>query len=181
MLISPLTPKFVSAEPTNNKLQQTDTTNVSSFGAVLVAASTQVSISTAAQQQAQGNILKSGGFSMRDTVSKMDDKTLNAFLKGMVCEEVAGKGDAAGGLLDITDWMNGGPLRYSNTGEPVTAESKAYFNLAEKQYQSQKISLFETEFSQGTPLLDIYDKLTDLTSQQPTRFLGMMGYLVKPT
>ncbi|GHC42577.1 hypothetical protein GCM10010096_11760 [Alcaligenes pakistanensis] len=181
MLISSSTSRITSTELSNNKHQRTDADNSQNFNTVLAAASTRVNISDAAQQQAQENVIKSGGFGIRNTISSMSDETLSSFLKEMVYEDISGKEDTAGGLLDISDWINGGPLRYSNTGEPVTPESKAYFNTIAERYKSQKISIFETEMNKETSLIEIYEKLADLTSQQNTRFLGMMGYLIKPS
>ncbi len=137
-----------------------------------------VAISAAARRQPESQAVQSGSFSPEVlAVWKSDDGgSLGKFLKSVVYENNSVQGDGAGGLLDITDYMNGGPLRYSKTGEPVTAESKAYFNKSELQYRSEKISLYEMEISKGTPLHEIYQKLADLTAAQPERFLGMKGY-----
>ncbi|UYY87738.1 hypothetical protein [Alcaligenes sp. SMD-FA] len=184
MFVRSSTPEAVPGVPVNNK-RQFDTTNSSNFREVLAELSKQVSISkidlpSPTPPKPQENIVKSV-FVMDESIHKMDDAMLRDLLKGMVYEDITGKGDGPGGLLDLTEWIHGGPIRYSNTGELVTAESKTYFNAAASQYRSQKISVLETGLRNGTPLIEIYENLCELTSQQPVRFLGMMGYLVAPT
>ncbi|MGR7949169.1 hypothetical protein ACU6HM_07810 [Alcaligenes sp. RM2] len=165
-----------------NVLQQLGTSTATpSFQTALAAASTRVTISSAAQQQAQVTELKHGSFAMRDTVSKMDEREFGAFLKDIVYEGGPKRLALHEIMVDITDWLKGGPMYYSNTREPVTEESTAYFMMADAKYQAEKVALYELELSKGTPLIDIYDKLSDLTSKQPARLLGMRGYLVKPT
>ncbi len=165
-----------------NFLQQLGTTTATpSFQTALAAVSTQVTISRVAQQQAQVTELKHGSFAMRDTVSKMDEREFGAFLKDIVYEGGPKRLALHEIMVDITDWLKGGPMYYSNTREPVTEESTAYFMMADAKYQAEKVALYELELSKGTPLIDIYDKLSDLTSKQPARLLGMRGYLVKPT
>ena len=181
MLINSSTPKFALADTNIKPQQASPTTAPPSFQAVLAAASSQVAISPTAQQQAQVTELKHGSFAMRDTVSKMDEKEFGAFLKDIVYEGGPKRQALHEVLVDITDWLKGGPIYYSNTREPVTEESAAYFMMADAKYQAEKVALYELELSKGTPLIDIYDKLSDLTSKQPARLLGMRGYLVKPT
>lgn len=181
MLINSSTPKFALADTSNTQQPPSTNTATPSFQAALATASTQVTISPAAQQQAQTTELKHGSFAMRETVSKMDEKELGAFLKDIVYEGGPKRLALHEIMVDITDWLKGGPMYYSNTREPVTEESTAYFMMADAKYHAEKIALYELELSKGTPLMDIYDKLSDLTSKQPTRFLGMRGYLVKPT
>ncbi|MBX6964442.1 hypothetical protein [Alcaligenes faecalis] len=181
MLINSSTPKPALADTNINQQQPIASTATQSFQAVLATASTQVTISPAAQQQTQVTELKHGSFAMRNIVSKMDEKERSDFLKDIVYEGGPKRQAMHEILVDITDWLKGGPMYYSNTREPVTEESTAYFLLADGKYQAEKVALYELELSKGTPLIDIYDKLSDLTSKQPARLLGMRGYLVKPT
>ena len=179
MFISSSTYTITSTELSANKHQPKNADIYSSFNDALAEKYTQIKISETTLKGAQENVVSSGGFAMRHSAIEMNDETLRNFLKEMVYEEISGEADAAGGLLDLTDWINGGTLRYSNTGEPVTSESRAYFNSKAKEYKAQKISIFESEISNGTPLIDIYDKLTEATSKQSQRFLGMIGYIKK--
>lgn len=183
MFVSSSSPKLVPAVQLTNK-RQVDTANSSNFSEVLAEFSKQVGISeidlpSPAPPKPKENLVK-GVFVMDESIQKMDDATLRVLLQGMVYEDIVGKGDGPGGMLDLTEWIHGGPMRYSNTGELVTAESKTFFNSAASQYRSQKISVLETGLRNGTPLVKIYENLCELTSQQPVRFLGMMGYLVAP-
>lgn len=111
----------------------------------------------------------------------MDEKEHSDFLKDTVYEEGPKRQAMHEILVDITDWLQGGPMYDSNTREPVAEESTAYFMVADARYQMEKVALYELEPSKGTPLINIYGKLPDLTSKQPARFLGMRGHLVKPT
>ncbi|MES5325077.1 hypothetical protein [Alcaligenes phenolicus] len=181
MLINSSTPKFALVGTNVNQQPPNASTTTTSFQAALASASTRVTISSAAQQQAQVTELKHGSFAMRDTVSKMDEREFGAFLKDIVYEGGPKRLALHEIMVDITDWLKGGPMYYSNTREPVTEESTAYFMMADAKYQAEKVALYELELSKGTSLIDIYDKLSDLTSKQPARLLGMRGYLVKPT
>lgn len=149
-------------------------------------ASTQVTLSLEAQQQAtrdrqyqaEKQDFKQGIFSpeTRESLSQYSSANAYQYLRDIVYEETSGHPGVAGGLLDITDYLNGGPLRYSS-GEPVTTESIAYFNRTDQEYRSNKIALFEAELSQGASPVEIFDKLFDLTQQQPDRLLKMKGYI----
>ncbi|SHH08952.1 hypothetical protein [Pollutimonas bauzanensis] len=136
------------------------------------AESTVVNISTKSQQNSTSVALQNGSFSPEMMAHMKGNDNLGKYLKDVVYND-----DASDALVDLTDYMNGGPIRYTKTGEPVTAESEAYFNKTGQLYRSQKIALYETEMKKGTALDEIYQKLADLTAQQPERFLGMKGYI----
>lgn len=120
MLINSSTPKSALADTNINQQQPIASAATQSFQAILAAASTQVTISPAAQQQAQTPDLKHGSCAMRNTVSKMDGQELGVFLKDIVYERGPKRLAMHEILVDITDWLKGGPMYYSNTREPVT-------------------------------------------------------------
>lgn len=77
-------------------------------------------------------------------------------------------------LYDITGTISGGDgvLRYSS-GEPVTAESRAYAMQQGNRYQSALLELYNSEMAKKTPPGDILIKMMDLQEQQPARFRAM--------
>ena len=77
-------------------------------------------------------------------------------------------------LYDITGTIPGGDgiLRYSS-GEPVTAESRAYAMQQGNRYQSALLELYNSEVAKKTPPGDLLIKMLDLQEQQPARFRAM--------
>lgn len=103
MLINSSTPKFALVSTNVNQRPPNASTTTTSFQAALESASTRVTISPAAQQQAQVTELKHGSFAMRDTVSKMDEKEFGAFLKDIVYEGGPKRLALHEIMVDITD------------------------------------------------------------------------------
>ena len=89
-------------------------------------------------------------------------------------------GGGMGGGLDASGFLPGGDgiLRYSGSGEPVTAESQAYFNATEASFRQERMHIYESEKAKGTPPAEIYDKLVNAMDQQPERYRGMMNWSV---
>jgi len=137
-----------------------------------LSASVVATISSSARLRAGESVVVRGGFSQESVcrISKRDDASLREFLELMVYER-------GSEMVNLSEEMAGtGPVRYSCSGEPVTQESSAYFKSAWDDYQAKMISIYTTETQKGTDLREIYQKLADLTAQQPERLLGMIGY-----
>ncbi len=80
-------------------------------------------------------------------------------------------------LLDISGLVDGsGPIRYTGTGQPVTAESKAYFEQEASRVASERMALYQSEKANGTPAAEIVDKLIAYMDRQPKRYLEMMPW-----
>jgi hypothetical protein len=80
-------------------------------------------------------------------------------------------------LLDITEWMaDKGPIRYTATGEPYTAESRARFAGMAENFRAAGVALYEQERAKGTSAADIFDKLVALGDAQPAEFRAMMHW-----
>jgi hypothetical protein len=86
-------------------------------------------------------------------------------------------------LYDLSHTMTGasgnptidGILRYSS-GEPVTAESRAYVTKQTADYQNQLREMISSEKAKGTASSDIMLKIMDQQGQQPTRFRTYMAW-----
>lgn len=87
-------------------------------------------------------------------------------------------GGGMGGGLDMSGLLPGGDgiIRYAGSGEPVTAESKAYFNKQEASFRRERINIYESEMAKGTPPADVYDKLVAAMGNQPARYRAMMNW-----
>jgi len=83
-----------------------------------------------------------------------------------------------GGLLDISGQQPGGDgiIRYSGDGSPVTAESEAYFEKENARFFHEKIEIYTSEMTKGTPPLKILEKLLIARDNQPDRYRMMMGW-----
>lgn len=82
-----------------------------------------------------------------------------------------------GALVNLTDYINGtGPIRYTNTGQPVTEESEARFNNLAQNILKERTDLYNTEKAKGTPAAEIVDKLIGFMKAQPTWYLEMSGW-----
>jgi hypothetical protein len=118
----------------------------------------------------------SGRNNLRAMVLRDEDisSPATADLAHTIAYEDLTRGGGVGGLLDISGTLPGGDgiLRYSS-GEPVTEESKAYFNKEEARFRQERIKLYESELGKGTPPGQIVNKLYDLQAQQPERFRMM--------
>lgn len=68
-----------------------------------------------------------------------------------------------------------GPWKYAATGEPVTEESKSYFNEVESKAQSGRIALYEAEVAKGTSPAEIMDKIIAYQRTQPLRYREALG------
>ena len=83
-----------------------------------------------------------------------------------------------GWLIDISGTLPGGDgiLRYSSDGSPVTAESEAYFEKENARFLHEKIGIYTSETTKGTPPLKILEKLLIAMDNQPDRYRMMMGW-----
>lgn len=79
----------------------------------------------------------------------------------------------AGPLLDITDPDN---IRYSATGESVTAESVAYYAKTAAMVKKELADLYQHEKNIGTPPAVILKQLFCCLETQPRRFLEMSAW-----
>jgi hypothetical protein len=80
-------------------------------------------------------------------------------------------------MVDLTDEIAGtGPMKYTATGEPVTAESEARFNEFARHYKAASLALYNEERAKGTSSADIFDKLIALGDAQPAEFRAMMNW-----
>ncbi|WP_346832654.1 hypothetical protein ABDX87_09625 [Pseudomonas abietaniphila] len=75
-------------------------------------------------------------------------------------------------LLDLSDRPN---IRYSLTGELVTAETAKYFQQISQAMQKQCETLYRQELSKGTPAVEILEKIFSVHDAMPTRFKEMLG------
>lgn len=99
----------------------------------------------------------------------------NPILAEQFAHELAKRPDQP--LLDISGLENGtGPIRYTGTGQPVTEESKAYFETEAARIASERMALYQTEKANGTPAAEIVDKLIAYMDKQPKRYLNMMPW-----
>jgi len=80
-------------------------------------------------------------------------------------------------MVDLTDEIAGtGPMKYTATGEPVTAESEARFNEYARNFQAASRALYNAERGKGTNSADIFDKLIALGDAQPAEFRAMLNW-----
>ena len=80
-------------------------------------------------------------------------------------------------MLDFTAFDAGtGPVKYSATGEPVTAESEARYGQQAEVLRGKSSELYELEKSKGTPAADIFDKLLSLINSQPADFRAAINW-----
>jgi hypothetical protein len=80
-------------------------------------------------------------------------------------------------LLDISGLENGtGIIRYSANGQPVTAESEAYFNSLSPGILRDRINLYETGKTKGTSAADIMDNIIDYMDSLPPRYQEMISW-----
>lgn len=78
-----------------------------------------------------------------------------------------------GPLLDMSDQDR---IRYSASGELVTAESTAYFTRTSLAAQRGLTELYQREAAKGLPAVDILEKIFDYIDTQPLRFQEMIAW-----
>lgn len=78
--------------------------------------------------------------------------------------------------LSDHDLKTGGLGTYVATGEPVTIESLSSTRQEIDRMRSEKISLYLSEKSNGTPDAVILDKIGQLISQQPDNYLRQINW-----
>lgn len=143
-------------------------------------ASSKVTLSPEAMRRGTFADVLAGGNAMRAMMLREDN--ISSASTAKLAEELAYSdnrdGEGGGGLIDISGNLPGGDgiVRYSMTGEPVTDESKAYFNKEEARYKLERAKLYEAEIAKKTPPGEIVNKLYGLQDQQPARFRGMNGW-----
>ncbi|MDP3654065.1 MAG: hypothetical protein Q8R67_20530 [Rhodoferax sp.] len=114
-----------------------------------------------------------------DGLHGLSPKDADQIAKNIAYEDHTTTG-GVGPLLDASGFLPGGDgiLRYSGSGEPVTAQSQAYFNATEASFRQERMHIYESEKAKGTPPAEIYDKLVNAMDQQPERYRGMMNWSV---
>lgn len=76
-------------------------------------------------------------------------------------------------LIDVTDREN---IRYSGSGELITAESTAYFKKTRLAAQRELAELYRSEMEKGTPPVSILEKILSFNDSLPPRFLDMCAW-----
>ena len=158
----------------------TDTINFGSILANSLHANTSPPITqtrSTAPVSTQGQMEKRS--SLTDALRGLNQGDADQIARNMAYEDHTTTG-GVGPLLDASGYLPGGDgiLRYSGSGEPVTAESQAYFNKTETSFRQERIRIYESEKTKGTPPADIYDKLVSAMDQQPERYRSMMSLAV---
>jgi len=181
MNIAPLS--SFSASPARANRSASTPSDASNFGAVLAdnlkadTSPPNTKARSTVLAQGHGRVEKQSTFT--NGLHGLSSKDADQITRNFAYEDHTTTG-GVGPLLDASGYLPGGDgiLRYSGSGEPVTAESQAYFNAAEASFRQERMHIYESEKAKGTPPADIYDKLASAMDQQPERYRGMMSLAV---
>lgn len=76
-------------------------------------------------------------------------------------------------LLYVGEWPT---VRIAATGEIYTPEKQAYYKEISEFYREGRVKLYENELAQGTPPLEIINKIFDYNETLPEEFRKMSGW-----